>query len=340
MVGIEQAIGKEVHYAMRKYNVPGLVIGIFKDGKAFFAQGYGTANLAFNIPINVEMRFRIGSISKSFTAAAILRLVEEGKLRLNEKICEFFENPPNSWKNITIEDLLVQKSGIADYLDKKFSKQGGLFDLRCEFRDDELIKNAYKLPVKPRKQFSYSNTNYMLLGMIIKNITGKFYYKYIKQKILNPLGMNSVTIHTNEEILRNVPNGYEIYKGKIVNARFTSNTFNNTADGSLYSNIYDIAKWSSLNYLNMILDESTLDKMFSINAHIGQNYGYGFGWFIRKESSIRIAEHTGSWGGFTVVIKTNLNKNIAVAVFTNIERENSEWLLKEASKILELSEKL
>ena len=333
-------IEKEIYYAMKKYRVPGLTVGLFKEGNIIFAKSYGVANLELNIPVNLEMQFRIGSISKSFTAVAVLLLAEKGKLKLAESIDKLFEKAPAPWKNITVEDLLAQRSGIADYLDKRFSKQGGLFDLRHEFKEAELIRNLYELPVKfePRKKFAYSNTNYMLLGLIIHRITGKFYYDYIKQKILTPLGMNSVTIHNHEEIVHNRPSGYEISAGKIVNAGFTSDTFNNTADGALYCNIFDMAKWSSLPYLNKILDKDSLEKMFSINVPIrGLNYGYGFGWFIRKEKDKKIAEHTGNWGGFTAAVKINLSDQIAVAIFTNIDRGNSKWLLDEANKILKLA---
>ncbi|MGC8669707.1 MAG: serine hydrolase domain-containing protein [Candidatus Micrarchaeia archaeon] len=330
-------IEKELYYAMKRYRIPGLTAGIFKDGNIIFANGYGVANLEHSIPINLEMQFRIGSISKSFTAAAILMLAEEGKLKLDDSIDKFFANAPRAWKSITVEDLLAQKSGIADYLDKKFSKQGGIFDLRHEFKDAELIRRAYKLPIifRPRKKFSYSNTNYMLLGFIIQRITGKFYYRYIKEKILVPLDMNSVAVHNNEEILYNRPSGYEISASKIINAKFASDTFNNTADGSLYCNILDMSKWSSLLYLNKILNRDSLEKMFSINVPINSpNYGYGFGWFIRKEKNEKIAEHTGSWGGFTAVVKINLSNKTAVAIFTNIYRGSSKWLLNEANKIL------
>ncbi|MGC8586913.1 MAG: serine hydrolase domain-containing protein [Candidatus Micrarchaeia archaeon] len=341
MASKNDEIERAIAAAMKNYRIPGLAAGIFKNERVVFAKGYGVASLELGTPISLDMPFRIGSISKSFTAAAILMLAEKGKLRLDDSIAKFFSNAPAAWRSITVEDLLAHRSGIADYSNKKFSKQGGIFDLRQDFKESELARRSYRLPIEfnPGKKFSYSNTNYMLLGFIIRKITGEFYYRFIKKSILAPLGMNSAAVYNHSEIVNGRPSGYEFSAGRIANARFVSDTFNNTADGALYCNIFDMAKWFSALYNHKVLSKNSVDQMLSIKTPIrGSNYGYGYGWFVRENKTGKVAEHTGSWGGFTAVIKMDFASKTAVAVFTNISRGSSRWLLDEASKILGLAE--
>ncbi len=322
------------------YNIPGLVVGVFKRGKIVFSKAYGSANKELNVPVLTSTQFKLGSISKSFTAAAILMLVEEKKLRLNDSISKFFIGAPSTWSDITVTDLLAHKSGIKDYLDDEFSKKHGIFDSGQDFSEAEMIKKSYRLPLefRPGKKFSYSNTNYMLLGFIIHKITGKFYYQFIKEKILEPLSMNSVRIYKNSKIVYNRSNGYELSNGKIVKARFVSDTFKNTADGALYSDIFDMAKWDSELYDCKVLNRSIVRKMFDIHAPIKDSkYGYGFGWFINDKKTGKIVEHTGSGEGFTAVIKRDLGNKTTVSILTNLYRGDSEWILAEAKNIVELA---
>lgn len=340
-MGLEnKKIDLKIDRIISKYRIPGIAAGIFKEGKIVYVKGYGVADLELGTPVNPAMPFRIGSISKTFIAAAVLQLVEKGRLSLDDRLVEFFKEAPVEWKGITIEDLLAHKAGIADYLDKKYTGFRGIFDLRLDFPESELITDSYRLPTvfKPGRKYYYSNTNYMLLGFIISKITGKTYYRILEENIFRPLKMQSAAIHLHDEIVFNRPKGYELVSGKIKNAGFISDTFNNTADGSLYCNIFDMAKWDSALYGSNILSKNSLESMFSVKAHIkGSKYGYGLGWFIREGETGKIVEHTGSWGGFTSVITRDLSSKITVTIFTNIYRGGSGWLLDRAHDVLSIA---
>ncbi|MGC8648111.1 MAG: serine hydrolase domain-containing protein [Candidatus Micrarchaeia archaeon] len=329
--------------AMAKHKAPGVVAGTFKKGRIVFAEGSGAADLEFGIPANPAMPFRIGSMSKAFTAAAILKLSEKGRLKLDDTLADFFGKVPARLKSITVAELLSHSSGIADYLGRKYSGYvpGKLFDLSREASEQEIFENICKLPVEFRhgKRFSYSNTNYALLGFIIKEVSGIEYYRFLENEIFKPLGMSSTGVHSYREIVYNRAKGYELVKksGGFANARFVADAFGMLADGALYSSIIDIAKWDAALYGSKLLRKESIQEMFSIKAPIkGNEYGYGFGWFIRGGRGKKLAEHTGSWEGFTSVIARDLDNEASVAIFSNVYAGGSQWILGPAHKLLKL----
>ncbi len=156
-----------------------------------------------------------------------MQLKEEGKLKLDDKISKYFSGTPDTWRNITIRNLLTHTSGIPDY------ETANLLDLRKDYTEQELLQFAMKLPLdfQPGEKWAYSNTAYALLGILIHQITGKFYGEVMQEKIFSPLSMETTRIINEPDIIMNRSSGYELQNGEWKNQSWVSPSLNTTADG-------------------------------------------------------------------------------------------------------------
>src|ERR1700749_178445 len=202
-----------------KPGIPGAAIIVVKNGQVIFRKGYGLANLELNMPVRPEMVFRIASITKQFTAVAVMMLVEQGKLSLQDSITKFFPDYPTDGKTITIENLLTHTSGVKDYLEKLWPQR-----MREDFRPESLIDlfRNEGLEFEPGTKESYSNSNYVLLGVIIEKLSGKEYGQFIEENIFKPLGMKHSYYERVQEIIPNRVSGYARVSEGFVNAAYVS----------------------------------------------------------------------------------------------------------------------
>jgi CubicO group peptidase (beta-lactamase class C family) len=307
---------------MQAQHVPGLALGVMRDGKIVKAQGYGLANVELNVPLKPESIFQTGSVGKQFTATAVMMLVEEGKIRLDDEISKYFEGAPASWKDITLRNLLTHTSGIPDYESDEFTKPGGLINLRLDYTEDELFKKIATLPLDfaPGEKWRYSNTGYLLLGILLHKVTGQFYGDFLQERIFKPLAMSSTRIISEADIIPNRSAGYRLVKGALKNQDWVSPTLNSTADGALYTNIPDMAKWDAALYTEKLLKKASLDQMWTpVTLHHGKTYPYGFGWDVKEVRGHRLIEHGGAWQGFTAYIARYLDDKLTVVVLTNLD---------------------
>jgi CubicO group peptidase (beta-lactamase class C family) len=174
----------------------------------------------------------------------------------------------------------------------------------------------------PGSKWDYRNTNYLLLGIIIHKVTGKFYADFLSERIFKPLGMNSTRLISEADIIPNRAAGYEIRDGQLKNQSWASPTFNSTADGALYFNVLDLAKWDAALYTSELLRQSSLDRIwtvFPLNEGKPNPAGYGFGWFIGEQKNHKRIEHPGSWQGFTSQISRYPDDSLSVVVLTNLD---------------------
>jgi CubicO group peptidase (beta-lactamase class C family) len=158
-----------------------------------------------------------GSVGKQFAAAAVMILVEEGKVGLDDSIVQYFQNAPPSWKAIKVKNLLSHTSGLAEYETDALTKPNGPFYLRRDFTENQLLTKFEKLPIefKPGQKWAYRNTNYALLGILIDRVTGMFYGDYLQDHIFAPLGMNATRVISDRDIIFNRAAGYEIERGTL-----------------------------------------------------------------------------------------------------------------------------
>ncbi|MGB6876278.1 MAG: serine hydrolase domain-containing protein [Candidatus Acidiferrales bacterium] len=315
------AVDQYVLQQMHDQKIPGLSLAVVRDGKIIKAKGYGFADLEFNAPVTPETIFESGSIGKQFTATAVMMLVEEGKIGLEDKITKYFPNAPSSWKDITIRNLLSHESGIKNYTDSSM-------DYRKDYTEDQLLKLSERPPLDfaPGTNWSYSNTGYVVLGILIHKVTGEFYGDFLHQRIFAPLGMKTRII-SETDIIPNRASGYQLVKSEWKNQDWVSPTLNTTADGSLYFTTLDLAKWDASLYTDKLLKRSSLDQMWTIQKlNNGQpNKGdYGFAWFIHSMNGHRLIEHGGAWQGFTDSICRYVDDKLTVIVLTNLDSAHSD----------------
>jgi CubicO group peptidase (beta-lactamase class C family) len=294
------SIDRFVAAEMGREHVPGLAIGIYSRGQILLAKGYGLANVELNVAVKPETVFQSGSVGKQFVSAAIMMLVEEGKIALDDSIVKYFPSAPKSWEAIQVKNLLSHTSGLAEYESEERIGPKGPFYLRLDFTEDELVEKVESLPVefKPGERWNYRNTNYLLLGVMIHKLTGSFYADYLQARIFKPLGMSSTRLISEVDIIPNRSSGYELHDDKLQNQSWVSPTFDSTADGTLYFNVMDLAKWDEALYETKLLKQSSLDQIwtvFPLNDGKPNPGDYGFGWRISSVNGHKVIGHGGGW---------------------------------------------
>jgi len=318
-----------VNHEMARQRIPGLALGIYSRGRILLAKGYGLANVELNVPVTPETIMQSGSVGKQFVSAAVMMLVEEGKISLDDSITKYLPDAPDTWKPILIKNLLSHTSGLSEYLSHDRRGPNGPFYLRLDFTEDELAKKIEALPIEwgPGEDWEYCNTNYLLLGIVIHKITGMPYADFLSERIFKPLGMASTRLISDRDIILNRAAGYQIdSNGELKNQAWVSPTFNSDAAGGLYFNVLDLAKWDEALYGTRLLTESSLDRIWTVyplNDGKLNPRGYGFGWRISTQDDHKRIEHGGAWQGFTCDISRYPDDSLTVVVLTNLDEGHS-----------------
>jgi CubicO group peptidase (beta-lactamase class C family) len=308
---------------MAKQRIPGLALLVSRGGQVIRAQGYGLANVELQVPVKPETIFQSGSVGKQFTATAVMMLVEEGKIGLEDPLTKYFPEAPVLWKQVRIRELLSHTAGFTDYPTD--------FDMRKDYTEAEMLKLVESIPLAypPGTSWSYSNLGFLTLGILIHRVTGEFYGDFLSERIFRPLDMGTTRIISEADIVPNRSAGYRLVKGELKNQEWVSPTVNTTADGSLYFSIMDIAKWDAALYTETLLKRSSLEQMWTVaKLSNGQpNSGqYGFGWFIESKNGHRVIEHEGQWQGFETQISRYVDDQLTVVVLTNLDEAKPEAL--------------
>ncbi len=325
---ISAKVDAYVNGEMRAEKIPGLALAIVGDGKIVKAKGYGLANIELDVAVKPETIFQTGSVGKQFTATAVMMLVEEGKIHLDDPLGKYLPDSPASWNNITVRNLLTHTSGVPDYESDSLTKKGAAFiNLRNDYTEDELFTKFSGLPLDfpPGSKWSYSNSGYVLLGILIHKVAGQFYGDVLQERIFRPLGMTSTRIISEADIIPNRAAGYRLVNGEIKNQEWVSPMLNTTADGALYTNVLDMAKWDAALYTEKLLKKGSLDQMWSaVRLNDGKTAPYGFGWDVTEVNGYRLIEHGGAWQGFTTQISRYVDDRFTVIVLTNLDSEHSQ----------------
>lgn len=309
------AVDQYIHAEMEKQQIPGLALLVSRAGQSVRTQGYGLSSIELQIPVKPETIFQSGSVGKQFTATAVMMLVEEGKVGLEDPLTKYFPDAPAAWKQVTIRELLSHTAGFTDYPKD--------FDYRKDYSEAELLKIVEGIPLAypPGASWSYSNLGYLTLGIVIHKVTGEFYGDFLQERIFRPLDMRTTRIINEADIIPNRSAGYRLLKGELKNQEWVSPMLNTTADGSLYFSILDLAKWDAALYTEKLLKRSSLEQMWTIaKLSNGQpNSGkYGFAWFIGDQNGHHLVEHEGQWQGFETQISRYVDDKLTVVVLTNL----------------------
>ena len=298
-----------------KAGQPGAAIIVRKNGETLFRKGYGLADLELKVPVEPDMVFRLGSITKQFTAVAVLMLAQEGRLGLQDEITKFLPDYPVQGRTITVEHLLTHTSGIQSYTD--MAEWLPLW--RKDMTLTELIDLFKSKPMQfePGESWAYNNSGYILLGAVIEKVSGMTYESFLAERVFKPLGMKDSHYGSAERIIpRRVP-GYQLGKAGFVNAPYLSMT-QPYAAGSLLSSVDDLAVWSDAVFAEKLVKKEWLDKAFTpYKLKNGESSGYGYGWFVGGLDGHRSVEHGGGINGFTSYAMTFPEDGLFLAILTN-----------------------
>jgi CubicO group peptidase (beta-lactamase class C family) len=264
-----------VREEIESQRLTGVAVAVIRGGDVLKAAGYGFANVEHRVNVNDQTIFQSGSLGKQFTAAAIMLLAEDGKLALDDPLIKFFPNGPPSWHAITVRHLLTHTSGIPDYTD-------GQLDYRRDYSEDDLVKFAQSLPLAATgSEWRYSNTGYVLLGVIVRKASGQFYGDVLRTRIFEPLGMTTARVISEADIVPNRAAGYRLVSGTLQNQAWVAPSLNTTADGSLYVSLRDLIAWDRGLRARAILSAASWDAIFTpVTLSSGRRHPYGFGWRI------------------------------------------------------------
>lgn len=299
---------------------------VAEKGQVILKKGYGMANMEWNMPNATDTKFRLGSITKQFTAMLIMQLVEQGKLKLTGKVSDYLPDyPKTTGDKITIHHLLTHTSGIPNYTNvPRFFETLA----RNPYSPQAFTKEFSDLPLdfEPGLKFNYSNSGYFLLGVIIEKVTGKSYATVLTENILKPAQMVNTGYDLFSPILPKRAAGYEKQGGKYVNAPYLDMSIPYAA-GSMYSTVEDLYRWDQVLYTDKLISASSRATMFTpFRGSYDEGFGYAYGWSVGKtkvgerKDSLLLIEHGGGINGFNTIISRLPNDKQLVVLLNNTGR--------------------
>jgi CubicO group peptidase (beta-lactamase class C family) len=299
--------------SVKHQNFSGTIL-VARDGKALISKGYGLANREHNIANGPETKFRLGSITKQFTAMAILILEQRGKLKVDDPISKYIDDSPKAWKDITIHHLLTHTSGIPNFTSfpdypKTMTMPSPPAESLKRFKDKPL-------DFKPGEKFSYSNSGYIVLGLIVEKAAGKSYEAFVKEAIFDPVGMKDSGYEHPETILKNRAAGYERGANDVQNAGYLDMTIPHAA-GALYSTVGDMALWDRALDSDLLIPKEARDRMFTPAK---QNYAYGID--VKERLGRKYTGHGGGINGFVTDFGRYPDDGVCVVVLCNSTAAN------------------
>jgi CubicO group peptidase (beta-lactamase class C family) len=325
------SVDRYVTAELSRERIPGISVAVLRGDSVLLARGYGFANVEHDVPATDSTIYQSGSVGKQFTAAAVVMLAEEGRLGLDDPITKYLPEGGNAWRRLTVRHLLTHTSGIPDYADSTL-------DYRRAYSEPDLVRLATSLPLQfpPGERWSYSNTGYLLLGAVIRKVTGRFYGDFLRDRIFVPTGMPTARVISESDIVRHRAAGYELVGGRLQNQSWVSPEINTTADGSLYLSVRDLSAWAiALNH-GRVPSRSVLEASWTpVRLNNGGAYPYGFGWRVGEQRGYRQIGHTGSWQGFKTSIQRYPDFDLTVIVLANLAEAQPEAISYGIAGIIE-----
>lgn len=326
------AIDKIAREDIDNKKVAAYSVAIVKDGDLALARGYGWADLENDVPASAETVYRLGSITKQFTALAVMQLVEQNKLSLDDELTKFLPDYPTAGHKVTVRHLLNHTSGIQSYTSQKeFHLQ-----MRRDLSHDDLLALFKDKPFdfEPGVKWRYNNSGYYLLGMIIEKVSGEKYDRYLADHIFQPLGMTATRYGHMRPLIRHRAMGYRASLGELVNDDPMSMNQPGAA-GALVSNVLDLVKWHQALEDGALLSAASYEAMYTpTKLSDGTTRPYGFGWGVDELAGHKKISHGGGINGFSTMIARYPADRLCVIVLANTAGANSGGLENRISKLL------
>jgi CubicO group peptidase (beta-lactamase class C family) len=306
---------------MSNYNIPGGLVAVASRGRIIHLRPYGMANVELSVPVTDSTVFEIGSISKQFVSAAVLLLVQEDRLELDDPIHQYLPHLPSEWLGVTVRHLLTHTSGIPDYEEIRTYDVYGF-----RLTPGEVIQIAHSRPMDfaPGAGWYYSNTGYFILSMIVERIEGRPLGQVLQSRIFEPLGMTQTRMADPEVIIPHRASGYWVDKaGDLINRRPTE-TSSTLGAGGILSSAFDLAKWDEALYGDRLLSAESKAIMWTeVILPNGEGTGYAFGWSVRPYQGLTSQSHGGQVAGFVANFSRFPEQGAAIVVFLNRYRVSS-----------------
>jgi CubicO group peptidase (beta-lactamase class C family) len=316
-------VDRYIKEQMTKGHVPGVAVAIVKNGKLVKATAYGYANLELKTRVDGDTEFEVGAITKQFTAAGIMMLVEEARLSLDDRIASHLKGAPALWDKITIRQLMNHTSGI-----KSFTDTTNKFRLTEHLTQKQFIEQigSYPLEFKPGEQFKYGNTGYVLLGYIIENVTKTNYWGWMNKEIFQPLGMKASGDRDPARVMPKRVQGY---------ARNNSGGLSNRdmdltdlfASGAMVTTLTDLLKWDEALRDGLILSPRDRELMWTpTTLPDGSVKHYGLGWGVATSGRTNVG-HSGYTSGFSTTFQKYPEDHLTIIILTNLGEESLASIL-------------
>jgi CubicO group peptidase (beta-lactamase class C family) len=317
-------VDEYMNAAVRTNGFSGTIL-VARDGQPVFSKGYGMANYELAVPNTPQTVFRLGSLTKPFTATVIMMLHERGRLNTSDSICKHLSECPPAWQPVTIRHLLTHTSGIPDYTHLTVVEA----PRSQPFTHAELIGLFKNKPLEfaPGEKFSASNSGYYLLGVIIERASGKSYEDFLRDSMFNPLGMTSTGYDRPSRVIKNRASGYGSMAGSLVNAAYIdmSSPF---AAGGLYSTVDDLLRFDEALSREKLVSRRSLEEMSAPSKN-----DYGYGWYMRNRFARQVWDVDGSIGGFFASFSRFPTDRVTVIVLSNTAPSNTRGMANDLSAI-------
>jgi CubicO group peptidase (beta-lactamase class C family) len=317
---LPNALDRFIRAELTRQQIPGMSVAVLRGDSVVLARGYGYANVEHRVPATDSTVYEVGSVSKQFTAAAIVLLSDQGRLRLEDPITRYLPEGSAVWSGVTIRHLLTHTSGIP---------QDTTLDWRRDYSESELSRSAATQPLEflPGELESYSSTGYALLGIIIHRVTGVFWGDFVRDHIFRPLGMRTARVNSDVDIVPNRAAGYYLENDTLKNREWASPSINTASDCCLSFTVRDLAQWAiGLNH-GKVLSRAGLEMSWTpVRLNNGGTFPYGFGWNLTQQRGYRRIGHSGAWRGFQATIQRYPDFDTTVIVLANLAQASAEGM--------------
>lgn len=322
---IDQFVSKQ----MNDQKITGLSIGVIVNGKIVMAKGYGLANVEHNVPATQNTVYKIGSLSKQVLAAAVLTLVQSGKIKLTDTVTKYFKDAPSTWNNITIRHLLNHTSGLV--------RESPAFQPMLMQHDTVLIKAAYKVPLlfATGSKWQYCNVGYFMLADIIRQVSGKPFTQFMDEEIFSKYLLNTMQPTSTRTVVQDRADGYVNGGANLYNA---TDYIALRPSGAFLSSIMDMLKWELLMQNGHLLSKQSWQQMWTDTVRTGvvkpKVEYYGYGWNVTDFKNRLLVNHGGSLPGFRSIYYRFPADKTAFSILTNSDHTNAGVIAKGIAEIL------
>lgn len=331
-------IAPSIDLVFRDYGVPdspGVSIAVIHEGRVVFAKSYGLANVENKIPATTDTNYRLASVTKQFTAMAVMILAERKQLSFDDRLTDFFPEFRACGKSITVCHLLHHTSGLLDYEDLIPAGRTN------QLKDRDvlgLLKQQDRIFFSPGDRFRYSNSGYAVLALIVEKVSGLSFADFLNRNIFDPLDMTNTTAH--EEGLTVVANrayGYSKQRNSYIRTD-QSLTSAVLGDGGIYSSVFDLAKWTTALSTERLVSSAMLQEAFAPGRlNNDRDTNYGFGWQLNTYRGLQCVSHSGTTIGFRNFIARFPEKRVTVIVLTNRSSPIPSKILDEILDVFQIA---